>query len=98
AGYAGALLVVSPRLDRGVQHPELLDVHDELLVAGDERRLEPSRRVHDEVRAGEEGGPERYHRIVARPARADLRRRQRAAAAERQVVVPRDLAGAEETD
>src|SRR5436190_19670894 len=60
------LLVDSQRLERCVQHPQLLDVDDELLVAGDEGRFEPARRVHHEIRAGEEGGPERHHRLVAR--------------------------------
>src|SRR5690242_544572 len=60
------LLVDLQRLERRVQHAQLLDVDDELLVAGDERRLEPAGGVHDEVRAGEERGPERHHRLVAR--------------------------------
>src|SRR5437660_8662261 len=60
------LLVDLEGLERRVQHPELLDVDHELLVAGDERGLEPARGVHDEVRPGEERRPERHHRLVAR--------------------------------
>src|SRR6478672_13972292 len=36
-----------------LEHPQDLDVDDELLVARHEPRLEPARRMHDPVRAGE---------------------------------------------
>src|SRR5207244_7382797 len=52
-------LVDRERLERRVQHPELLDVDDELLVAGDQRRLEPARALPDEVRPPEEPRPGR---------------------------------------
>src|SRR4029077_2021164 len=57
-GVRQRLLVDDERLEHLVQHAALLDIDDELLVAGDECRLEPARRVHDEVRAGEKRRPE----------------------------------------
>src|SRR2546421_7165172 len=43
------LLVDLQRLEGRMEHSQLLDVDDELLVAGDERRLEPTRGGHDEA-------------------------------------------------
>ena len=75
-----------------------LDVDDELLVAADQAALQPAGRVHDEVGAGQERRQQRHQRLVRGLRVGRLRRVQPAAGAERQPVVPGQLAGAQQAD
>jgi hypothetical protein len=93
-----ARLVDLERRELLLEHPQDLDVDDELLVARHESRLEPARRVHDPVRAGEERRQHRHHRLVGGLGIGRLARRQPAAGAPRKPEAAGDLAGAEQAD
>src|SRR5215217_1030330 len=85
-----ARLVDLQRRELVPQHPQQLDVDDELLVARHEAALEPAGRVHDEVGAGQERRQQRHQRLVGALRVGRLARGQAAAAAERQPEVTRD--------
>src|SRR6185312_683421 len=85
-------LVDLERRELLLQHPQDLDVDDELLVAADQARLQPAGRVHDVVRAGQEGRQHRHERLVGGLGVDGLAGREPAAAAPGQAEVARDLA------
>src|SRR3954452_1950081 len=70
-------------LDERRHHPALVLVHDELLAPDRQAALEPAGRVQHEVGAGENGWQQRRRALVRGLRVGDLRRRQRAARAER---------------
>src|SRR5436190_5228006 len=95
-GQAG--LVDLERREFLLEHAQDLDVDDELLVAADEARLQPPGRVHDVVRACQEGRQHRHERLVGGLRVDGLAGGEAAAAAPGQAEVAGDLAGAEQPD
>ena len=93
-----ARLVDLERRELLLQHPQDLDVDDELLVAADQPGLQPAGGVHDEVGAGQERRQHRHQRLVGRLGVDRLAGRETAAGAPRQAELARDLAGAEQAE
>ena len=60
-------------LRQRLHHRELVRIHDELLVAGNEAALQPARRVGDEVDPGEQRRQQRVRALVGGLGIGDLR-------------------------
>ncbi len=82
-------------LRQGLHHRELVGIHDELLVAGDQAAFEPARRVSHEIDAGEQRRQQCMRALVGGLRIGDLRGAQRSAATARHAEAPRELRGRE---
>src|SRR4051794_36338696 len=93
-----ARLVDLQRRELVLELAQDLDVDDELLIAGDQARLEPAGGVHHVVRPGQEGREHGHEGLVGGLRVDRLARVQPAARAPRQPEGARDLPGAEQAD